>query len=98
MTFIFSRSKEDHKGHLRQLSEVMRANRLKMQLKKYSFMVDSVNFLGFMVSKDGICVDPPKVSANVDWQVPTSLPIFGASTVQLLSIADELWVYYNSYS
>lgn len=70
---FFSHSKEGSISHLHQGLEVTPINQLTLQLKKCSFMVYSVNFLGYMVSTDGICVDPTKVSAIVDWPVPTTL-------------------------
>ena len=40
---------------------------------KCSFMKDSVLFLGYVVSKDGLAVDESKVSAMRDWPIPTTL-------------------------
>ena len=40
---------------------------------KYSFMTDSVLFLGYVVSKDGLAVDKSKVAAVCDWPPPTTL-------------------------
>ena len=37
------------------------------KLKKCEFWLDSVAFLGHVVSKDGIAVDPKKVEAVVEW-------------------------------
>ena len=37
------------------------------KLKKCEFWLDSVAFLGHVVSKDGIAVDPKKVEVVVEW-------------------------------
>ena len=43
------------------------------KLKKCEFWLDSVVFLGHVVSKDGISVDPKKVEAVVEWNRPNNL-------------------------
>jgi hypothetical protein len=40
---------------------------------KCSFMTDSVLFLGYVVSKDGLAMDESKVTAVCDWPLPTTL-------------------------
>jgi hypothetical protein len=40
---------------------------------KYSFMTDSILFLEYVVSKDGLAVDESKVAAVRDWPLPTTL-------------------------
>ncbi|XP_073289382.1 uncharacterized mitochondrial protein AtMg00860-like [Primulina huaijiensis] len=40
---------------------------------KYEFWLDRVAFLGHIVSRDGIEVDPSKVEAFRDWPVPKSV-------------------------
>ncbi|XP_038678354.1 uncharacterized protein LOC119979794 [Tripterygium wilfordii] len=37
------------------------------------FMTNSVTFLGFIVSDQGVCADPSKVQAILDWPTPNSL-------------------------
>jgi hypothetical protein len=37
------------------------------------FWLDRVIFLGHVVSKDGISVDPKKVEAIVNWERPTNV-------------------------
>ena len=43
------------------------------KLKKCEFWLDSVAFLGHVVSKDGIAVDPKKVEVLVEWNRPNSV-------------------------
>ena len=40
---------------------------------KCSFMKDSVLFLGYVVSKDGLTVNESKVATVRDWPIPTTL-------------------------
>ena len=44
-----------------------------MLLSKCPFWLDSVAFLGHIVSAEGISVDPQKVEAILNWKPPTSV-------------------------
>jgi len=54
-------------GHLRKVLEALLKNKLYVNLKKCSFMISNLMFLGFIVSADGIHVDEEKVRAIRDW-------------------------------
>jgi hypothetical protein len=43
------------------------------KLSKYEFLVKQVAFLGHVISKGGIFVDPSKVQDVLSWNVPTSV-------------------------
>ena len=47
--------------------EVLREKRLYAKFSKYEFWLDSVSFLGHVVSKDGVMVDPSKIEAVKSW-------------------------------
>ena len=70
---IYSRTREDHVDHLRQVCLVLRKESLYANLKKCAFMTQQVTFLGFIVSKDGVSVDPEKIRAIVEWLEPHTL-------------------------
>jgi hypothetical protein len=38
-----------------------------------SFWLDEVHFLGHIISKGGISVDPTKVTTIVDWMIPSTV-------------------------
>lgn len=61
---VFSKSKEEHLGHLRQVFVTLRVAKLYVNLKKCSFMQTQVFFLGFVVSAQGIAAHPEKVEAT----------------------------------
>ena len=52
--------------------EVLQANELYNNLKKFNFMTISLIFLEFVVSSQGIRVDEQKVKAIRDWPAPKS--------------------------
>ena len=64
---IFSKSKAEHEKHLEQVLEILRRNVLKAKLSKCIFWQDEVKFLGHVVSKEGIVVDPSKITAIQNW-------------------------------
>ena len=67
---IFSQSKEEHLSHLRCVLEKLQLEKLLVNIKKCSFMKSELVYLGFVVSKDGLKMDPKKVQAIVDWPSP----------------------------
>jgi hypothetical protein len=60
---IYSHNPRNHMDHVRKVLKVLRENKLFINLKKCSFMMDQLVFLGFVVSFDGIRVDEEKVRA-----------------------------------
>jgi len=60
---VYSRDLDDHLGHLRQVLLVLRKHTLFANINKCTFCVDSVVFLGFVVSKNWVHVDPEKIKA-----------------------------------
>ena len=51
----------------------MREHRLYAKFSKCEFWMPQVLFLGHIVSKDGILVDPSKIEAVKNWPRPTSV-------------------------
>ena len=64
---IYLKSREQHLDHLTQVCTTFRKESLYGNLKKCSFFIDKVIFLGFIVSFEGVSADPQKVQAIVDW-------------------------------
>ena len=51
---------------------VLREKQLYAKLSKCEFWMDEVQFLGHVISAQGIVVDPAKVEAVVKWESPKS--------------------------
>ncbi len=62
-SLVYSRSPNDHMDHMRKVMETLHENKLFINLKKCSFMMDQLLFLGFVASAYGIRVDEEKVRA-----------------------------------
>jgi len=60
---VYSQSLENHLRHLREVLLVLRVNSLFANSDKCTFCVDNVVFLGFVVNKNGVHVDPKKIKA-----------------------------------
>ena len=70
---VKSKREEDHMKHLAMVFERLREHNLKMNPMKCAFGVSSGKFLGFVVTKNGIQIDPDKVKAIVKMPPPTNL-------------------------
>ncbi|CAL9026297.1 unnamed protein product [Prunus brigantina] len=70
---IYSTTKEEHLVHLRQVLDVLRENKLYVNLKKCTFCTNKLLFLGFVVGESGIQVDDEKIKAILDWPAPKTV-------------------------
>lgn len=70
---IFSRSREEHLDHLRQVLQNQRDNYFFAKLSKCSFAQPEVDFLGHILSQEGLRVDPHKTTAVQSWPTPTDI-------------------------
>ncbi len=65
---------EEHKQHLRLVLEKLNQRQLYAKFCKCEFWLDQVAFLGHIITKNGVTVDPEKIKAVMEWKVPTSVP------------------------
>jgi hypothetical protein len=70
---IYSKNKEGHAKHLRIALQVLREHQLYAKFSKCEFWLDQVEFLGHVISKEGIAVNPNKVQSVLEWQAPTNV-------------------------
>jgi hypothetical protein len=70
---IYSKSKEEHEHDLRMVLQVLREHQLYAKLSKCSFYDKRIHYLGNIISKDGIEVDPKKIEAIREWSMPNNL-------------------------
>ncbi|KAJ9566644.1 hypothetical protein OSB04_002610 [Centaurea solstitialis] len=67
---LMNRSKEDHEQHLRLILDLLKAEKLYAKFSKCEFWIREVHFLGHVVNKEGIHVDPAKIEAIRKWEAP----------------------------
>src|SRR4051812_9767052 len=70
---IYSKSEEEHAEHLRTVLELLKEKQLFAKLSKCEFWLEEVSFLGHVISKNGIAVDPTKIEAVSQWEAPKSV-------------------------
>ena len=70
---VFSRTAEEHVRHLEEVLSRLRQHRLFAKLSKCSFSKPEVDFLGHVVGRDGLKVDPKKVAAVSVYPAPRDI-------------------------
>jgi len=68
---IYSKNEADHAEHMRVVLSRLREHKLYDKFSKCKIWLRKVPFLGHILSKDGIFVDPSKVQEVMDWKAPT---------------------------
>ncbi|CAI7908185.1 unnamed protein product [Closterium sp. NIES-53] len=86
---IYSRDMKQHIEHLRRVFEILRREKFYVNLSKSEFALKKVQFLGHMVSAQGVHVDPKKIEAVRTWKTPESVK----ELQQFLGFAN----YYNRF-
>lgn len=70
---VFSKSIEEHVENLRVVFKLLEDANLKLKLAKCSFLKTSVDFLGHVISADGIAPNPSKVEAIAKYPRPRTV-------------------------
>ncbi|XP_016199411.1 uncharacterized protein LOC107640403 [Arachis ipaensis] len=64
---------KEHEEHLRIVLQILKEWNLYVKLLKCKLWKEDVKFLGHVVRKEGIAVDPSKVEAVMEWKRATSV-------------------------
>ncbi|GJS63069.1 putative nucleotidyltransferase, ribonuclease H [Tanacetum coccineum] len=67
---IYSKSKQEHEEHLKQILELLKKEELYAKFSKCEFWLPKVQFLGHVIDSEGIHVDPAKIESIKDWASP----------------------------
>jgi hypothetical protein len=70
---IYSQSIQDHVHHLSMVLEVLRGNKLTAKRSKCVFATSQVEYLGHIISSQGVATDPEKIVAIQNWKPPKSV-------------------------
>ncbi|XP_027915077.1 uncharacterized protein LOC114174433 [Vigna unguiculata] len=70
---IYSESQDEHVEHLRVVLGILREHKLYGKLLKCEFWLEEVQFLGHVISAQGIAVDPAKIETVVKWERPQTV-------------------------
>jgi hypothetical protein len=67
---IYSQNEQEHEEHLRKLLRRLRDYPLYAKLSKCELWISEVLFLGQIINREGLAVDPEKLTAILDWKAP----------------------------
>ncbi|CAI5467927.1 unnamed protein product [Closterium sp. Yama58-4] len=70
---IFSRTREQHLRDLDAVFKRLQENRLITKGSKCEFFKQELEFLGHVISRDGIKIDPKKIKTIQEWKAPTNV-------------------------
>ena len=70
---VFSRTPEEHLHRLKAVFNKLEAADLKLKLSKCDLFKQQINYLGHVVSKEGVSTDPEKIKAVTEWPQPTTV-------------------------
>ena len=70
---VYSTNHQDNGEHLKIVLGVLREKQLLAKLKKCEFWLEEVSFLGHVILKDGIAINPNKTEAVVNWEQLTNV-------------------------
>jgi hypothetical protein len=70
---IYAKTREEHDRLLEEVLQILEKNQFYARLSKCEFEKDSLKYLGHIISKDGISVDPIKTQVVQNWPQPSSV-------------------------
>lgn len=70
---IYSKSLEEHVQHLQTMLSILREHQLLIKHSKCTFAQQKLEYLGHIISVDGVSTDPAKIQAIQNWPAPTDL-------------------------
>nr|GEW41331.1 putative reverse transcriptase domain-containing protein [Tanacetum cinerariifolium] len=88
---IYSRSEEDNEAHLKAILDLLKKEKLYVKFSKCEFWLKEVQFLGHVVNREGIHVDPSKVESVKNWKTPES-PLEIRSFLGLTGYYRRRWI------
>ena len=70
---VYSKNVDEHAMHLKIVLQTIRDRELYTKFSKCEFWLNEVVFLGHVISRAGIFVDPRKIEAIVSWEQPKNV-------------------------
>jgi len=70
---VYSKNEEEHQEHLIMVLQTLRENKLYAKCSKCEFFKNKIQYLGHVISKEGLSVDPKKISVILEWPVPNDV-------------------------
>ena len=70
---IYNKSWEEHIQHVDRVLQILKEKQLYAKPSKCFLGVKEVEYLGHIVSHEGVKVDPNKIKSMMDWPIPKTL-------------------------
>jgi hypothetical protein len=70
MILVYSQNEKEHDEHLRKVLQRLRDCQLYAKLSKCEFWISEVLYLGHIINRDRLAVDPKKVAVILAWKAP----------------------------
>jgi hypothetical protein len=70
---VYSKNRAGHREHLTLVLQTLRANSLSTKRSKCAFFVSQVEYLGHLISAEGVATGPSKIEAVKSWPIPKML-------------------------
>lgn len=67
---VYTKAEKEHIEHLRMVLQTLKDNKFYANLSKWEFWRKEVTFLGYVISSNGLLVDPSKVYVVLQWEMP----------------------------
>ena len=91
---VYSKDINQHEEHVRLVLDKLRNAGLYAKLEKYNFHQSQVEFLGYIVSCDGISMDQKKIQVVLGWIIPKTV----CDVQCFLGFANFYWIFITNYS
>jgi hypothetical protein len=67
---VYSKTEEEHEEHLKIVLQTLRKHKLYAKFDKCDFYQRRIQYLGHVISEEGIAVDPEKIKSIMEWPIP----------------------------
>ena len=91
---IYSKNEKDHEQYMKAVLQWLHNAGLQASIKKCEFHVTWTKYLGFILTMDGIKVDPEKTQVIHDWNVPSTVQ----GVQSFLGFCNFYWRFIKDYS
>lgn len=85
---------EEHVKHVKKVLRKLKEYKLYLQLGKCEFYVKETEFLGFIVSTEGVKMNLKKILAVQEWLIPKTVK----DVQSFLGFANYYWKFIKNYS
>jgi hypothetical protein len=70
---IYSQTYDDHLQHLATVLNILQKDQWQVKLSKCAFAQEKINYLGHVISAEGVATDATKIQSVENWPTPTNL-------------------------